>query len=65
MEALLLVVVAVLVMGGGKSTPTPPPQQTVTPPPQPGQSTGQVAADIAGSAVDLFVAILNATNPKP
>jgi len=65
MQALLLIAVAVIAMGGGgKSTPAPPPQQTITPPPQPGQSTGQVVADVARSAVDLFVAILNSTTKK-
>ena len=58
MQALLLVGLAFLVLGNSRpSTPAPPPQQTKQDTTK-GQSTGQVVADVAIAAMDLFKAFL-------
>lgn len=53
---MIWIALAVLVLaqkGGGSSAP-PTTAQTTTPQTQPGQSTGQVVADVVHTVADLF-----------
>ena len=64
MQALLLLGAAIWLMGGKSNTQTPPPQQTVTPPTPPGQSTGQIVADVLQTGLDLFKQFMNSNSGK-
>lgn len=58
---LLIGLIAWAVLGSKPST-APPPQQTLTPQQPTGQQTGQVVADVAMGAIDLFRQIVAASN---
>ena len=67
MQLALLAVVAFALMGGGSKKQEPAPQQTVVPPTPPGQSTGQVVADVVdgvGKLVDMFKAFMDGVNSQ-